>query len=85
MSLLQVELLRRSRARPGNGDDEELARASFLAINGIAAGMRDTGWGPGHRSILASPRADGGIGRRARLRAWSGITGWRFESFSAHT
>ena len=26
------------------------------------------------------PRADGGIGRRARLRAWSGITGWRFES-----
>ena len=38
----------------------------------------------GHRSILASPRADGGIGRRARLRAWSGITGWRFESSSAH-
>src|SRR5215207_2339763 len=32
----------------------------------------------------ASPRADGGIGRRARLRAWSGITGWRFESSSAH-
>src|SRR3954463_2973400 len=30
------------------------------------------------------PRADGGIGRRARLRAWSGITGWRFESSSAH-
>src|SRR6185295_1113298 len=29
-------------------------------------------------------RADGGIGRRARLRAWSGITGWRFESSSAH-
>jgi len=42
MSLLQVELLRRSRAG-GNGDDEELARASFLAINGIAAGMRNTG------------------------------------------
>jgi phosphoenolpyruvate carboxylase len=42
MSLLQVELLRRSRAA-GNGDDEELARASFLAINGIAAGMRNTG------------------------------------------
>src|SRR5690242_14509655 len=29
-------------------------------------------------------RADGGIGRRARLRAWSGLTGWRFESSSAH-
>ena len=42
MSLLQVELLRRSRAAAG-GDDEELARASFLAINGIAAGMRNTG------------------------------------------
>src|SRR4029078_8303844 len=32
----------------------------------------------------AHPRGDGGIGRRARLRAWSGITGWRFESSSAH-
>ncbi len=42
MSLLQVELLRRSRAADGS-DDEELARASFLAINGIAAGMRNTG------------------------------------------
>ena len=36
------------------------------------------------RLYSASPRADGGIGRRARLRAWSGITGWRFESSSAH-
>ena len=42
MSLLQVELLRRARAA-GDGDGEELARASFLAINGIAAGMRNTG------------------------------------------
>ena len=42
MSLLQVELLRRSRAA-SDGDGEELARASFLAINGIAAGMRNTG------------------------------------------
>ena len=42
MSLLQVELLRRSRAA-SNGDGDELARASFLAINGIAAGMRNTG------------------------------------------
>src|SRR3712207_1818384 len=37
------------------------------------------------RAILPRPpRADGGIGRRARLRAWSGLTGWRFESSSAH-
>ena len=42
MSLLQIELLQRSRAA-GDGDGEELARASFLAINGIAAGMRNTG------------------------------------------
>jgi phosphoenolpyruvate carboxylase len=42
MSLIQVELLRRSRSR-SEGDDEALARASFLAINGIAAGMRNTG------------------------------------------
>ena len=42
LSLLQVELLRRSRAA-GDGDGEELARASLLAINGIAAGMRNTG------------------------------------------
>ena len=42
MSFVQVELLRRARA--GAADDEEaLARASFLAINGIAAGMRNTG------------------------------------------
>jgi phosphoenolpyruvate carboxylase len=43
MSLIQVELLRRSRSRVGGEDDEALARASFLAINGIAAGMRNTG------------------------------------------
>ena len=43
MSLIQVELLRRSRSRAGDEDDEALARASFLAINGIAAGMRNTG------------------------------------------
>ena len=42
MSLLQIELLRRSRDA-GDGEDEEMARASFLAINGIAAGMRNTG------------------------------------------
>jgi phosphoenolpyruvate carboxylase len=44
MSLIQVELLRRSRAGAASGEDAEaLARASFLAINGIAAGMRNTG------------------------------------------
>ena len=60
------------------------ARASFLAINGIAAGHAE------HRAdrprrvyTRGRSRADGGIGRRARLRAWSGITGWRFESSSA--
>jgi len=40
LSFIQIELLRRRRA----GDDgEELARASFLAINGIAGGLRNTG------------------------------------------
>src|SRR5215210_4591530 len=43
MSLIQVELLRRSRRRTAGEEDEALARASFLAINGIAAGMRNTG------------------------------------------
>jgi phosphoenolpyruvate carboxylase len=42
MSIIQVELLRRARAGR-EGDEEALARASFLAINGIAAGMRNTG------------------------------------------
>lgn len=40
LSFIQLELLRRRRA----GDDsEDLARASFLAINGIAGGLRNTG------------------------------------------
>jgi phosphoenolpyruvate carboxylase len=42
MSFIQVELLRRARAGVA-GDEQALARASFLAINGIAAGMRNTG------------------------------------------
>src|SRR5687767_2155596 len=41
--------------------------------------------GPPQGYTRPRPRADGGIGRRARLRAWSGITGWRFESSSAHS
>ena len=40
LSFLQLELLRRRRA----GDDsDELTRASMLAINGIAGGLRNTG------------------------------------------
>jgi phosphoenolpyruvate carboxylase len=40
LSFIQLELLRRQRA---GGADEELTRASFLAINGIAGGLRNTG------------------------------------------
>ena len=40
LSFVQIELLRRSRAGDG-GDD--LRRATFLTINGIAGGLRNTG------------------------------------------
>ena len=40
LSYVQLELLRRSRAGDG---DEELARASLYAVNGIASGLRNTG------------------------------------------
>jgi phosphoenolpyruvate carboxylase len=40
LSFVQMELLRRTRAGEGG---EELARTSFLAINGIAGGLRNTG------------------------------------------
>ncbi len=40
LSFIQLELLRRRRA---GQDDPELTRASFLAINGIAGGLRNTG------------------------------------------
>jgi phosphoenolpyruvate carboxylase len=40
LSFIQVELLRRARAGAGG---EELVRTSFLAINGIAGGLRNTG------------------------------------------
>ena len=40
LSFIQVELLRRARAGAGG---DELVRTSFLAINGIAGGLRNTG------------------------------------------
>ena len=44
MSLLQVELLRRKRALPpGSADAGSLDRAITATINGIAAGLRNTG------------------------------------------
>ncbi len=48
LSFLQVELLARRRQRdgkaePGDGDREKLLYATLLTINGIAAGMRNTG------------------------------------------
>ena len=39
LNVLQVELLKRSRA----GEQERYRRALLLTINGIAAGMRNTG------------------------------------------
>jgi phosphoenolpyruvate carboxylase len=42
LSFVQLELLRRLRA-DGDPDDPELVRASLLAINGIAGGLRNTG------------------------------------------
>jgi len=41
LSFLQIELLRRKRAAPAQGDAE--TRAVALTINGIAAGLRNTG------------------------------------------
>ena len=42
LSFVQLELLRRSRAE-GAPESPELVRASLLAINGIAGGLRNTG------------------------------------------
>jgi phosphoenolpyruvate carboxylase len=43
ISLLQVELIRRKRANPEAGDAAELNRAITATINGISAGLRNTG------------------------------------------
>ncbi len=50
LSFLQVELLRRLRALPPDGDSEDLKvqrrdlrAAVLLSVNGIAAGMKNTG------------------------------------------
>ena len=43
LSFVQLELLRRLRAPGGHPDDPDLVRASLLAINGIAGGLRNTG------------------------------------------
>ncbi len=40
---LQVELMRRYRARSGDAVDERLQRGIHISINGIAAGLRNTG------------------------------------------
>jgi phosphoenolpyruvate carboxylase len=43
ISFVQLELLRRLRAPDSEPDRPELVRASLLAINGIAGGLRNTG------------------------------------------
>jgi phosphoenolpyruvate carboxylase len=43
MNYVQVALLRRLRAQPGEAEAEELRDAIRLSVNGIAAGLRNTG------------------------------------------
>jgi phosphoenolpyruvate carboxylase len=43
ISFVQLELLRRLRAPGVEAGQPELVRASLLAINGIAGGLRNTG------------------------------------------
>ena len=43
MNYVQVALLRRLRARPDAAHEEELREAVLLSVNGVAAGLRNTG------------------------------------------
>jgi phosphoenolpyruvate carboxylase len=43
MNYVQVALLRRLRAEPAAADEEALREAVLLSVNGIAAGLRNTG------------------------------------------
>ena len=43
LSHIQIELLRRLRAAPTGADEEELETAVLMSINGIAAGLKNTG------------------------------------------
>ncbi len=43
LSYIQIELLRRLRAAPDEAEQEELETAVLMSINGIAAGLKNTG------------------------------------------
>ncbi|WP_263810322.1 MULTISPECIES: phosphoenolpyruvate carboxylase [Salinibacter] len=43
LNLLQIELLKRYRARTDETEQETLREAIFLSINGVAAAMQSTG------------------------------------------
>ncbi len=43
LSFIQVELLRRLRADPDGADHQAIEDAILLSINGIAAGLKNTG------------------------------------------
>ncbi|MGD8897008.1 MAG: phosphoenolpyruvate carboxylase, partial [Acidobacteriota bacterium] len=43
MNYVQVALLRRLRAQPGTTEEDALREAVLLSVNGVAAGLRNTG------------------------------------------